>query len=662
MGNRKFKSPLKDNLSLFLVFIAALLIVVSYYNYRVGIVSFVVFVILIVVNFINNWQKNKRWESYIGELSGNIDSAARYAILNLPLPLVLLDFDGKVSWYNSKFLELMDEKGLIDESIESLIPTLDFETMLENQGEYEVRFNDQYFTVLNNIVRIDNNQESAKYVMMLYFIDNTDYVQIKTQYFDQRMTVALISVDNYDDVMSETKEEKIPFVTSEIEKRINLWASRMSGMIKKYQKDRYIVIFEERFLKNLIAKKFTILDDIREIDEGNKTPVTLSIGVGVGDRNPSSLEEDAYQALELALGRGGDQAVIRQDEAFSFYGGKTKAVEKRNRVKARVIAHGFRSLVEEADKVLIMGHRSPDMDCYGAAIGVYRAVLNRGKNCYIVLNQVTGGIADIHAKFEDNPDYRFITTEMAEELLTDHTLLCVVDTNRPSITEAPSLIEKTENVFVIDHHRMGAEFIENTVLRYLEPYASSTCELVTEILQYTGTKVILDKNEAEALLAGITVDTKSFTFKTGVRTFDAAAFLRRNGADTTEVKQFFQDDLTTFSNKAKIISNAQVYAQEIAISVVDEPLENGQIICAQGADELLNIKGISTSFVIGIKEDDTIFISGRSLGTVSVQLILEKIGGGGHLEVAGAQFYDTTIPDVKRLLQEAIDSYLFEEE
>jgi c-di-AMP phosphodiesterase-like protein len=436
----------------------------------------------------------------------------------------------------------------------------------------------------------------------------------------------------------------------------------MNAVIKKYQKDKYIVILENKFLENLEAKRFSILDDIREIDLGNRAPVTLSIGVGALGRNLSKLEEYAFSALELALSRGGDQAVVRVKGDFRFYGGKTKAVEKRNRVKARVIAHGLRPLIDESPQVFIMGHINPDMDCFGAAIGMYRSVVNRGKDAYIVLEQVNDAIFSVYDLFVDNEDYKFIGHEEAKEMMTDRDLLVVVDTHRPSYTECPELLDNTNRVVLIDHHRMGKEQIENSVLRYTEPYASSTCELVTEILQYIDNKHKIDKIEAEALLAGITVDTKNFSFKTGVRTFEAASFLRRLGADTTIVKQLFQDDIGTFVAKSNLVSTATMYNENVAIAICPSDLDNPQLVAAQGADELLNIRGITASFVIGQKSDGLVFISGRSLGDINVQIICEKLGGGGHLEVAGAQLTDSTIEDAKSKLEEALESFFNQEE
>lgn len=656
MGNNKMNNPFKETLNLYLIVIALLVIALAYYNSLFGIVGFLAFLSLIIYNWLSDRNKSRKWRKYVEALSTNIDSAARYAVFNLPVPLVVIDIDGKINWYNSKFTDMVAEKSVIGKSITTLIPALAIEQFKTGEQQQGVKISDKTYDVHANMVNLeDDNPQNM--VIMLYWFDTTAHTELKMKYDEEKPILALINVDNFEDVMNETKEEKIPFVTSEIEKRVNLWATRMNGMIKRYQKDKYIVIFEAKYLENLEAKRFSILDEVREIDVGNKIPVTLSIGIGVNGNTPALLEEDAYASLELALGRGGDQAVLRKRNTFEFYGGKTKAVEKRNRVKARVIAHGFQSLIDESSKVIVMGHKSPDMDSFGAAIGIYRGVINRGKEAAIVLNEVTEAIQMVFETFKDKEIYHFITSAQAIELVDENTMVVVVDTHKPSLTECPEIIDQTDRIVLMDHHRRSTEFIDKAVLKYMEPYASSTSELVTEILQYMENKPRIEKEEADALLAGITVDTKNFSLKTGVRTFDAAAYLRRQGADTIRVRQLFQDDLQTFIEKASIVGTAVRHKETIAISTSTIQSESIQLIAAQAADDLLDIKGINASFVIAQKPDGTVFISGRSLGDVNVQIILETLGGGGHLEVAGAQFKDTDIELVKERLIQSIDQY-----
>ncbi|MCG8541506.1 MAG: DHH family phosphoesterase [Clostridia bacterium] len=663
MNNKRFLKILVSDTKIYLWIIFALVIIILNYNLYVGVIGIALLAYLIYHSWKSNYIRREKWKKYIENLSSEMDSVSRYSLLNLPLPLTIIEFDGSILWYNSKFIDMMEEKDILDKNIEDIIPTLEVNRLLEEKNEEmaNVRIKDKVFRVRQNVVKLDNEQEQ-RYIIMLYWIENTNFYNLKTKYNNEKPNVLFVQVDNYDDVLKNTDEEYRPLVTAEIDRHISLWVSRMNGLIKKYQKDKYVVVFENRYLDNLEAKKFTILDDIRKIDLGNKIPATLSIGVGVNGKNLNRLEEFASSALELALGRGGDQAVVRKIDAFEFYGGKTKAVEKRNKVKARIIAHALRQLIDQSNKVIIMGHKNPDMDSFGAAIGVHRAATDRNKEAYIVIDKINASIENVYNKFKDNEEYKFIGCDEALEILEKKDLIVVVDTHRPSFTECPPLIDKSDRIVLIDHHRRGTEFIENTVLTYLEPYASSACELVAEILQYMNDKVNLDKIEAEAMLGGITVDTKNFSFKTGVRTFEAASLLRRAGADTTEVRQLFQDDITTFIAKANVVRNAEIVRDGIAISVCGDNIKDSQLVVAQGADALLNIRGINTSFVIGFKEDEVVFISGRSLGDINVQRILEKLGGGGHLTVAGAQLKDVTIYEAKDMLIHAIEEYLEEGE
>lgn len=659
MGNNRMSNPFKETLNLYLIVVAILIILIAYYNPILGVLGFFLLLGLIFFDSITNRKKSRKWRKYIESLSRNIDNAAKYAVFNLPVPLVVIDSEGKVNWYNSKFTDIVSEKNIIGKSIAQFMPSLLLEQIKSGNPLEDVKVGDKTFNVVANIVKLEDDNPQNE-IIMLYWFEMTLYSNLKMKFEEEKTVLALINVDNFEDVMNETKEEKIPFVTSEIEKRVNVWATRMNGMIKRYQKDKYIVIFEAKFLDNLEAKRFSILDDIREIDVGNRIPVTLSIGIGVNGSTPALLEEDAYACLELALGRGGDQVVIRKKNTFEFYGGKTKAVEKRNRVKARVIAHGFRALIDESSRVVVMGHRSPDMDSFGSAIGIFRCVLNRGKEVFIVLNEVNDGIQNIYETVKEKDIYKFINSSQAMELVDEDTLVVVVDTHKPSLTECPEIIEQSNRIVLVDHHRRSTEFIDKAVLKYMEPYASSTSELVTEMLQYMENKPKIEKEEADALLAGITVDTKNFTMKTGVRTFDAAAYLRRQGADTIRVRQLFQDDLETFIEKASIVGTAIRHKDSIAISSSDIKSKSIQLIAAQAADDLLDIRGINASFVIAQMMDGTVFISGRSLGDINVQIILERLGGGGHLEVAGAQFKDADIEEIKNKLIQSIDQY-FEE-
>jgi len=632
----------------------------------IGGLGFLVLIYLLYYTWITTRRQKKKWRDDIESLSSEIDSAAKYAILNLPFPLTLINLDGEIKWYNSKFNDMMEESDLIGAKIDASFPELNIDDLIHEKKETTIQKSGRIYRVHKNIVRLSSSEERKKgidYIMMLYWIDITELKKLEEKYEDKYPIIASVEIDNYDEFLKEIKDEDQPMIVSQIQKEINLWAVRINGFIQKTHANKYTIIFEKKYLKNLEAKRFSILDSIREIDEDISISPTLSVGVGAQGNDFKEIGALAEAALELSLARGGDQVAVYKNDDYQFYGGKSKAVEKRNRVKARNVAHAMVSIIDESSNVIIMGHKQPDMDCYGASIGMYRGIEDRGKEVHILLNEVTEGIEDIHEIFKNNSDYRFITNEEADAIIDENTLLIIVDTYRPSFTENPELIEKIKRVIVIDHHRRGKEVVEDTLLIYQEPYASSTCELVTELLQYLNQKTKISKIEAEALLAGIYVDTKNFSYQTGVRTFEAAAFLRRQEADTEKVKALFQDNLEEYINRAYIISNADIYRENVAISIFDkEDIEKKQILAAQGADQLLNIKGIEASFVLGKTKEDEVFISGRSRGNISVQLILEALGGGGHLNVAGAQFEGKSLLEAKEMLIESIDENITKEE
>ncbi|MBS3995548.1 MAG: DHH family phosphoesterase [Alkaliphilus sp.] len=662
MGNKRFlwKLLIPDT-KIYLWIITLFVGIIASYNLIIGGLGIILLIYLVYYNWKTQHDRKESWTRYIEGLSYDIDSAAKHAILNLPIPLVMIEFDGSISWYNSKFTEMLEAKEILEMNIEELMPGFKVDNILNDKKDMiiEVTINDRHYKGLYNIVKIAEDGDE-RYIIMLYWIDITSYKNLKAKYNDEKMIVALIQVDNYEDVLQSTEEKNRPLIIAEIERKINFWASRINALLKPYQKDKYVAFFENQYLERLQAKRFAILDEIREIQVGNEIPATLSIGIGVNGKNPAKIEEYARTAMDLALGRGGDQAIVKNIDALSFYGGKTKAVEKRNKVKARVIAHALRQLIDQSKEVVIMGHKVPDMDSFGAALGVYRASKYRGKEAYIVLNGSNEAIKNLHSRVNDHGNYNLVTNEEVLSILGKDTLVVVLDTHRPSFTQCPEVLDRADKIVLIDHHRRGTEFIDNAVLTYLEPYASSTCELVTEILQYIGDKINIEKVEAEGLMAGIAVDTKNFTFKTGVRTFEAASWLRRSGADTTNVRQLFQDDLETFIAKAEVVKNARILRKNIALSICPKNTHNESLVAAQAADELLDIRGITASFVLGIREEDEIFISGRSLGDINVQVILEKLGGGGHLTVAGTQFKGNTVEKAIEMLEQAIEEY-FEE-
>lgn len=469
----------------------------------------------------------------------------------------------------------------------------------------------------------------------------------------------LIEVDNLDQILKTVEEAQRPMLVAEIEKSIYNYGQSINALIRKYSSSKYVLSVQERYLNEEIKKKFDILDAIREINLGNKLSVTLSVGVGRGGKTPFENHNYANSAKELALGRGGDQVVVKNGEKLSFFGGKTKEVEKRTRVRARVIAHALRDLINESTNVFIMGHKNPDVDCLGAAVGLNSIIRNFKQECYIVMDPPYTGVKILLDKFKKEPDYEgvFISSEACMSKLDVNSLMILVDVHNKGYVLNMELVKAMKKVVIIDHHRKSTDYIENTILSYMEPYASSTSELITEIIQYIVEKPKLKQLEAEALLAGICVDTKNFYFKTGVRTFEAASFLRRLGADTVDVKKLFSDDLDTYIKRAEIIKSARV-ENNIAISICPPNIED-TVLAAQAADELLNITGIQASFVF-VKIENDIYISGRSLGEVNVQVIMEALGGGGHMNIAGTKLSNISIEDAIDALKEAIEKNLME--
>ena len=489
-------------------------------------------------------------------------------------------------------------------------------------------------------------------------MDRSDGVHpLKKRFEDTRPVVATMIIDNYDELIQNTPEDSSPILVASMEKRVTEWASRVNGVFKRMARDRYLFVFDHKYLQEFITEKFSVLDSIRSINVGNKIPATMSIGIGVDGETMAQSDVFAKSALDMALGRGGDQVVIKDKQKFTYFGGSSKDVEKHTRVKTRVMAYALKQLFTQSENVVIMGHRGADLDSLGSAVGLYSAVKKMGKPVKIVLETANHACKKLVEQMERSGEFQdaLITHAQAVESVTRETLLVVVDVYRADITECPVLLEQTDNVVVLDHHRKSANFIERTALTYHEPYASSTSEMVTELLQYIDEGESLSKTTAEALYSGIALDTKNFTFKTGVRTFEAAAYLRQKGVDPSAVKQLFQNNMELYRMKSDIVVSAQVYRKNIAIAINTNQCDDMVSIVASAADELLGIDGITASFVLS-RTGNIIHISGRSLGEINVQLILELLGGGGHSTVAGAQV-EGTIQEVKEKLKEAIDTY-----
>ena len=634
-------------INIYILIIGITSLILLFYNLYIGCLFFFGFIYIVFHNWrISNFRK-KEWNKYIENLSLDIDETTKKAIMNLPIPLCILEFDGNISWYNNKFYDMTESPDLLGENIDNIIKNLNLRKVLnENKEMYtDVTYKDREYTVIYNVIKNEQNKQ-VKYLMMLYWIDKTDYLSLAQKYEEEKNVIMLIQVDGYDEVLKSASEEKRSLISVEIERILFGLENSLQAAVKKTAKDKYIVIANQRSLSKLQENKFTILDTIRNITYSNTLPVTISIGVG---REGNSIHENikwAAGALDLALGRGGDQAIVKTKDKFEFYGGKSKAVEKTTKVKSRLIGHALKEIVSQSNNIYIMGHKYPDLDAMGAAVGIYDICKSLKKETYIVLDQVNESIDEFVSRLNKQEYYKdlFINKEEAIKNCTKDTLVVVVDTHRPSYTECEELLGISKKIAVIDHHRRGVEFIQDTVLSFHEIYVSSTCEMVTEVVQYLEDDVKINKLTAEGLLAGISLDTKFFAFKTGVRTFEAASYLKKAGADTTEVKKLFRTNVEDFKTKAEIISNTHIIDNRICISYSKMKSENINVVIAQAADELLTVKNVEASFVLGEK-NGIIFISARSLGKINVHVLMEKLGGGGHMDIAGAQLEGVSIQE-----------------
>jgi cyclic-di-AMP phosphodiesterase len=593
----------------------------------------------------------KEMEEYISTLSYRLKKVGEEALMEMPIGIMLFNEHYYIEWTNPFLASCFDEDTLVGRSLydvaEALVPLIKQEVDSET-----ITLHDRKFKV---IIKREER--------LLYFFDITEQKEIEKLYEAERTVLGVIFLDNYDEVTQGMDDQTKSNLNSQVTSILNKWATDYGIFLKRTSSERFIAILNEQILQRLEKDKFTILDEVREKTTKQNIPLTLSIGIGTGVSSLPELGALAQSSLDLALGRGGDQVAIKQTNGkVKFYGGKTNPMEKRTRVRARVISHALSELVNESDKVLIMGHKFPDMDAIGSAIGILKVAQSHNKEGFIILdqNELDTGVKRLMEEIKKHSEIwsRFISPEQAMEIVTDDTLLVVVDTHKPSLVIEEKLLYRIDHVVVIDHHRRGEEFVKDPLLVYMEPYASSTSELVTELLEYQPKRMKLDRLESTALLAGIIVDTKSFTLRTGSRTFDAASFLRSQGADTILVQRFLKEDMDTFLKRSKLIQQTEIYKEGIAISKGIEDETFDQIIIAQTADTLLTMNGIVASFVIARRNDDVVAISARSLGDINVQVIMENLDGGGHLTNAATQMYNVTIEEAEKRLKETIDEYL----
>jgi cyclic-di-AMP phosphodiesterase len=640
-----------------------IVVIFSYGHIFEGIAALVIYAVLLVYNFKNSKVKKDEWKKFIEDFSSQLDIATRSTLIKLPFPLMIVSDKANIVWYNQNASSMLEGEDILGRDIGEVVKEFNIRQVLnEKRNEFKhVSLKNNYYDIYTSIVNTSENKNREENIILLYFYEVTEQINLQKSIDDNKASVMMIEVDNLDEVIKSTSEDKKPLLIAEIERALNNYSQNLKSIFKKYSDNKYILVTQDKYIQSEVEKKFEILDTIREINQSNTLAVTLSVGVG---RNGETLQDNysfALSAKELALGRGGDQVVVKNVEKLSFYGGKTKEVEKRTKVRARVIAHALVDLIKGSDNIFVMGHKNPDMDCFGAAVGINSAVRLLNKSCSIILDNKNSAINTVFEKFNTNEDYKdsFVNAEEVRQSLTEDSLLIIVDVHNKGYVLDYELVKEFKKIVIIDHHRRATDAIEGVLLSYIETYASSTSELVTEMLQYMIENPKIKPIEAEVLLAGICVDTKNFYFKTGVRTFEAAGFLRKLGADTIDIKKLFAENLDTYLKKAEIIKHAKV-VNGIAIATCPPEIED-TVLAAQAADELLNITGIQASFVL-VTIDDEILISGRSLGEVNVQLIMEALGGGGHMTMAGTKLEAVTMEEALEKLQNTIDENLRESE
>lgn len=627
-----------------------LLGILAYYNWLFSLIGVLLAPLPFYYIFQLDHKQRKETEEYISTLSYRVKKVGEEALMEMPIGIMLINDDYYIEWTNPFLASCFDEDTLVGRSLydvaDSLVP------LIKQEVETEI------ITLHDRKFRVIHKPEER----LLYFFDVTEQTEIEKLYQEERTVIAFIYLDNYDELTQGMDDQTRSSLNSLVTQILNKWAQDNGVFLKRVSSERFIAVFNEHILQLLEKGKFTILDEVRETTSKQNVPLTLSVGVGTGVSSLPELGSLAQSSLDLALGRGGDQVAIKQTNGkVKFFGGKTNPVEKRTRVRARVISHALKELISESDKVIIMGHKSPDMDAIGAAIGIQKVARMNQREGYVVVNfnELDTGVKRLMKAIEKNEELfsKFITPEQALEMASDDTLLVIVDTHKPSMVIEEKLLHEIEDVVVIDHHRRAEEFINNPLLVYMEPYASSTAELVTELLEYQPKNGKIEMLEATALLAGIIVDTKSFSLRTGSRTFDAASYLRSQGADTVLVQKFLKEDVDTYIKRAKLIETVQFYKDGIAIAKGQPDQIFDQVLIAQTADTLLTMEGIVASFVISNRSENMIGVSARSLGDINVQIIMENLQGGGHLTNAATQLHDATIDDVEIQLKMAIDEY-----
>ena len=663
----------------YLIIIAFLEIVICVYNYFLIPVAIIFYGLVIWYAIWSSKKRNSELTQALEDLTSKVGSTAKTTLINSPFPLSIINANGSMVWKSEKFVSTFAEVDMstilvdIADKIKSNVIKAE-----KSKGEINIEtlINNKNYRLLGSYIRVNNDHKKNKkketevntaesdYVMILYFIDETEIKALKQKVEDQDLSMGIIMIDNYEEISQRMTSEVRPVFIAQVEKKIYDYTAQFDVVMVKTEKDTFYCVANHASIEKMTDDKFSILNEVKTVEFPDSVPATLSIAFSDDGDTGIKKTESARAAIDIALGRGGDQAIIKENANYKFFGGRTTEVEKRTKVKARMVSHGLQKLIEESDNVLLMGHSNSDMDAIGSCMGLYRFAKTLGKEAHIVNNSLGIGIDGFIDKLKQSPDYEnlLIKTDEALDLISDNTLLIVTDTSRQNYVDSPEVLEKAKRVVIIDHHRRSTDFIDSALLTFQEVYASSACELVTEILEYANTKIELTELEVEALYSGIMLDTKNFTFKTGVRTFEAAAFLRRNGVDIIKVKKWFQSDILTYQAISSVVSSAEIMNNNIAIALYDKEEDtNANITAAKAADELLTIGGIVASFVL-TKMGEKVYISGRSIGDINVQLILEKLGGGGHITLAGAQIEGYSLEEAKQELINRINEYFFETE
>ena len=661
MSNKKLSRLLEPNLKFYFAVMLLFAVAAIPVNWQLALAEGTLTVLLYFYFRQSNQKRRQGVLQYIDSVTGSVDTASKSTLINSPLPTLVFRPDtGEIIWSNESFLQLAGvREHLFEMRLSEAVPDFQVQWLLSGKQESpeRVELNNHRFRVYGSLVRSRNRTGVQSLVATTYWVETTEADHLREVYEASRPVAAILMLDNYEDLMKACEDTQRSAVLAQIDEKLQTWANAGQGILLKTDRNHYLFLFEEQYFQHFVDEKFSILDTVRAIRVAENIHPTLSIGIGKDSPSIPELYKNAKLSLEMALSRGGEQAVVRNQVDFAFYGGRTKATEKRTKVKSRVMANAFRELIADAGEVYIMGHSFADMDAVGAAAGICCAARKRGKQARIVIDREHTAAETLIARLDALPEYSgvFLTPAEAFLQMRADTLLVVVDTNRPDMVENPQLLESCNRVAVIDHHRRAATYIENAAFNFHEPYASSASELVTELLQYLVEPTDLLREEAGALLAGIVLDTKHFTQRTGGRTFEAAAFLRRSGADTAEVQRLFQGDLKDMVTKYDIIRRAEMYRSNIAVSVVEEPGVD-RVAAAQAADDLLTLKGVQASFVIYAAEG-AVLMSARSLGEINVQVILEALGGGGNSTTAGARIEDTDPESVRQQLIGVLDAY-----